>query len=93
MSSDVNALIAKRDELIRQLQELPKEIRCLQQEIQRAVKPTMVLSERQEQVLVRVRAGELNKIIADELHITERTVKFHIARLFAKFGVHDRRDL
>jgi two-component system response regulator DctR len=36
---------------------------------------------------VRVAAGKLNKVIADELDIAVRTVEVHRARVFAKLGV------
>jgi DNA-binding CsgD family transcriptional regulator len=34
-----------------------------------------------------------NKEVADRLHISERTVKFHVSNLLAKFGVRRRADL
>jgi hypothetical protein len=34
-----------------------------------------------------------NKEVADRLHISERTVKFHVSSLLAKFGVQRRADL
>jgi two-component system response regulator DctR len=37
--------------------------------------------------MTRVAAGKLNKIIADELHVSMRTVEVHRARVFAKLGV------
>jgi FixJ family two-component response regulator len=43
-----------------------------------------LLSERERQVLDRVLAGRLNKQIADELHITVRTVEAHRASLMGK---------
>jgi two-component system response regulator DctR len=46
---------------------------------------TLTLRERQ--VMERVLAGKLNKVIADELGITMRTVEVHRARLFEKMGV------
>ena len=45
------------------------------------------LSEREREVMVRVAAGKLNKVIADELDIAIRTVEVHRARVFAKLGV------
>lgn len=45
------------------------------------------LSEREREVMQRVAAGKLNKVIADELHISVRTVEVHRARVFAKLGV------
>lgn len=45
------------------------------------------LSEREREVMLRVAAGKLNKVIADELCISVRTVEVHRARGFAKLGV------
>jgi two-component system response regulator DctR len=45
------------------------------------------LTERERDVLIRVVAGKLNKVIADELHVSVRTVEVHRARVFAKLGV------
>lgn len=45
------------------------------------------LSGRERQVMDRVLAGRLNKVIADELGITMRTVEVHRARVFEKMGV------
>ncbi|HEY0955620.1 MAG TPA: response regulator [Roseateles sp.] len=45
------------------------------------------LTEREREVMARVAAGKLNKVIADELHVSIRTVEVHRARVFAKLGV------
>jgi two-component system response regulator DctR len=45
------------------------------------------LSERERDVMLRVAAGKLNKVIADELHVSMRTVEVHRARVYAKLGV------
>lgn len=45
------------------------------------------LTEREHAVMLRVVAGKLNKVIADELCIAVRTVEVHRARGFAKLGV------
>jgi two-component system response regulator DctR len=45
------------------------------------------VTEREREVMVRVAAGKLNKVIADELAIAVRTVEVHRARVFAKLGV------
>ncbi len=45
------------------------------------------LTEREHDVMRRVAAGRLNKLIADELGIAVRTVEVHRARVFAKLGV------
>ena len=45
------------------------------------------LTEREHEVMLRVAAGRLNKVIADELHVSVRTVEVHRARVYAKLGV------
>lgn len=51
------------------------------------------LSRREEEVLAALLEDLANKEVADRLHISERTVKFHVSNLFAKFGVRRRADL
>lgn len=48
------------------------------------------LSEREREVLRLVAAGRSNKEIAGELHIAERTVKFHVTAIFNKLGAENR---
>ncbi|KAA2286163.1 response regulator transcription factor [Arenimonas fontis] len=48
------------------------------------------LSPQQFKVLSRVAEGRLNKQIADELGIQERTVKAHMSAIFEKLGVRNR---
>lgn len=45
------------------------------------------LTERERQVMDLILAGKMNKVIADELAISMRTVEVHRARLFDKMGV------
>jgi two-component system response regulator DctR len=45
------------------------------------------LTAREGEVMLRVAAGKLNKVIADELHVSTRTVEVHRARVYAKLGV------
>lgn len=51
------------------------------------------LSRREREVLDALLGNLSNKEIASKLHISERTVKFHISNLLAKFGVQRRTDL
>jgi DNA-binding CsgD family transcriptional regulator len=48
------------------------------------------LSKRQLEVMNLIRAGLTNKRIAQQLNLTERTVKFHITEAFNKLGVSNR---
>jgi DNA-binding NarL/FixJ family response regulator len=51
------------------------------------------LSDREAQVARAVAAGKSNKEVADQLHISERTVKAHLGSVFEKLGVRDRVQL
>jgi len=51
------------------------------------------LSPRQREVLDHVLRDLSNKEIGARLNVTERTVKFHVSRLLAKFNAHDRSSL
>ncbi len=52
-----------------------------------------LLSERESQVAKLVAGGASNKEIADQLSITERTVKAHMSAIFEKLGLRDRLQL
>jgi two-component system response regulator DctR len=45
------------------------------------------LTQRELDVMHRVAAGKLNKVIADEMHVSVRTVEVYRARVYAKLGV------
>jgi DNA-binding NarL/FixJ family response regulator len=48
------------------------------------------LTPRERQVLRHVTAGQSNREIATELHLSEKTVKAHVSSVLAKLGVQDR---
>ncbi len=48
------------------------------------------LSGRERQVFDLIGSGHSNRGIADRLHVTERTVKAHVASILAKLGVESR---
>jgi two-component system, NarL family, nitrate/nitrite response regulator NarL len=52
-----------------------------------------VLSERERQVAQAVADGKSNKEVAEQLFISERTVKAHLGAAFEKLGVRDRVQL
>ncbi len=50
------------------------------------------LTPREREVLEFLVEGESNKVIAYRLHISEHTVKFHVASIFGKLGVNTRTE-
>jgi DNA-binding NarL/FixJ family response regulator len=48
------------------------------------------LTPRQRQVLIRLAAGDSNKVIAAEMGLSEATVKMHITAIFKHLGVSNR---
>ena len=48
------------------------------------------LTRREKEVLLLLAKGCNNKSIADELFITEQTVRNHVSMIYSKIGVHDR---
>lgn len=50
-------------------------------------------SEREKDVIIKIREGESNKIIADDLFISERTVNKHIQNIYQKANVSNRIEL
>jgi DNA-binding NarL/FixJ family response regulator len=51
------------------------------------------LSHREQEVLTGLLENMANKELAQKMKISERTVKFHVSNLLAKFGVRRRADL
>jgi DNA-binding CsgD family transcriptional regulator len=56
----------------------------------RALGAGVKVSRREQEVLDCILQGCANKEIASKLNVAERTVKFHVSSLLAKFGVTDR---
>jgi DNA-binding NarL/FixJ family response regulator len=52
-----------------------------------------VLTTRQREVLELVAQGASNREIAETLHVTERTVKFHIGQILERLQLHNRYEL
>ena len=51
------------------------------------------LTPREQDVMHRVAAGKLNKIIADDMNVSMRTVEVYRARVYAKLGVRSAAEL
>jgi DNA-binding NarL/FixJ family response regulator len=58
-----------------------------------SVKSSVKLTRREEEVLDGILRSLANKEIACELNLSERTVKFHVSSLLAKFKVRSRMEL
>jgi DNA-binding CsgD family transcriptional regulator len=52
-----------------------------------------LLSKREQQIAMKIIEGLPNKLIANELFISERTVKFHCANIYRKLNLLNRHML
>jgi DNA-binding NarL/FixJ family response regulator len=68
----------------------PKAARTLLVAHRGAVSAAETLSEREREVLTMVAQGLPNKVIAQRLEISEKTVKAHLTSVFRRIGVSDR---
>jgi DNA-binding NarL/FixJ family response regulator len=57
------------------------------------IQPVEALTAREEEVLITVAHGRTNAEIAEELHISMSTVKFHLTSLMTKLGARNRVEL
>jgi two-component system, NarL family, nitrate/nitrite response regulator NarL len=60
---------------------------------QRAQRQVRSLSPRQQRIIEAIVAGCSNKDIAKEMSLSERTVKYHLTRIFVELGVSGRMEL
>jgi DNA-binding NarL/FixJ family response regulator len=60
------------------------------QETQKATINAQPLSKRESEVLALVAEGNSNKLIADRLSISERTVQHHLTLIMSKLNAYDR---
>ena len=51
------------------------------------------LTRQQAKIIEAIISGSSNKDIADDLSLSERTVKYHLTRIYTKFGVSNRMEL
>ena len=59
----------------------------------RPAPPGVRMSRREQEVVELLMQNLSNKEIGSKLHMSERTAKFHVSNLLAKYGVQRRADL
>jgi DNA-binding CsgD family transcriptional regulator len=83
---DFEVMVITRESLLHTVTERAEQLLAAGRSIGAGVK----VSRREQEVLDGVLQSLANKEIASILHVSERTVKFHVSSLLAKFGVTDR---
>ena len=83
---DYELLVVPRESLLDAAAERAQELLAAG----RALGASVKISRREQEVLDCILLGFSNKEIAAKLNVAERTVKFHVSSLLAKFGVSDR---
>jgi DNA-binding CsgD family transcriptional regulator len=83
---DYELMLVPRESLLDAASERAQELLAAGRALGAGVK----VSRREQEVLDCVLQGCANKEIASRLNVAERTVKFHVSSLLAKFGVTDR---
>jgi DNA-binding CsgD family transcriptional regulator len=86
---DYELMVVSRETLLHQVAERAKQLL----EAGRALGAGVKVSRREQEVLTDILQHRTNKEIAKNLNVSERTVKFHVSSLLAKFGVTDRMAL
>ena len=83
---DFEVMVVARESLLQTVAERAEELLAAGRAIGAGVK----ISRREQEVLDGVLQSLGNKEIASRLNVSERTIKFHVSSLLAKFGVTDR---
>jgi len=83
---DYEMMVVPRESLLDAAAERAQELLAAGRALGAGVK----VSRREQEVLDCILQGFANKEIASRLNVAERTVKFHVSSLLAKFGVADR---
>jgi DNA-binding CsgD family transcriptional regulator len=88
-TSDYVVMVQADDELLESLNEKAEKLL----EAGKSVRSQVKLTRREEEVLAGLMKSLANKEIACTLNLSERTVKFHVSSLLAKFHVRGRMEL
>ncbi len=83
---DFEVMVVARESLLQNVAERAEQLLAAGRAIGAGVK----ISRREQEVLDGILENLANKEIASRLNVSERTVKFHVSSLLAKFGVTDR---
>lgn len=83
---DFEVMVIARESLLQTVAERAEQLLAAGRAIGAGVK----ISRREQEVLDGILQNLANKEIASRLNVSERTVKFHVSSLLAKFGVTDR---
>jgi DNA-binding CsgD family transcriptional regulator len=88
-TNDYVVMVKAEDELLHGLSEKADKLL----EAGKSVRSQVKLTRREEEVLSGLMKSLANKEIAAELNLSERTIKFHVSSLLAKFHVRGRMEL
>lgn len=88
-TSDYVVMVQADEELLEGLSEKADKLL----EAGKSVRSTVKLTRREEEVLAGLMKSLANKEIAANLYLSERTIKFHVSALLAKFQVRGRMEL
>jgi DNA-binding NarL/FixJ family response regulator len=88
-TSDYVVMVQAEDEMLEGLKEKAEKLL----EAGKSVRSQVKLTRREEEVLAGLMKSLANKEIASILNLSERTVKFHVSSLLAKFHVRGRMEL
>ena len=86
---DFELMVAAKDSMLPAVAERAQQLIAAGRSLSVGVK----VSRREQEVLGGILHGRTNKEIASKLNLSERTVKFHVSSLLAKFGVTGRTAL
>src|ERR1700704_3245207 len=89
LTSDYVVMVQAEDEILEGLHERANKLL----EAGKSVRSQVKLTRREEEVLSGLMKSLANKEIASNLNLSERTVKFHVSSLLAKFHVRGRMEL